>query len=87
MFVGSKNDERLPDREFHGERKYIATYKLPVRTRYIVEARGWSTACQRALSLAAADGIGAAIIKGGIRLDIRGPHGSDDLFYGLMDGR
>lgn len=84
IFVGSKNDERLCDRSFSHGRKAIYTYKLPVRGRYLIEARGYGTAIKKALALAAADGIGAAIVKGGRRMDVRGPAGSDGIFDGLM---
>ena len=85
ILIGSRADEKLGDRYYDGDRRYIATFKLPVVARYIIEAHGWHVAQRKALAQAVKDGIDNPILKGGKRLDVHIPPAMDDLFEGLSN--
>jgi hypothetical protein len=84
VYIGSTTDEKLRDRAVWSNRRMLATYKLPVRTMYVVEACGMNRAAKKALKLAAADGIPGAIVKGERDITNGGRKPSDDIFEGLL---
>ena len=58
VMVGSLDDEALRDRVVHDGRRFVATYKLPLRAEYLIEAKGQGKrAAVKALRLAAEEGI------------------------------
>lgn len=79
MSVASLQDEKLRDRYYQFSQRGTMVYLLPVRKVYRIETTfGMGMACKKALSLAASDGIGAAIVKTALLLG-----GNDELFFGI----
>jgi hypothetical protein len=61
--IGSVDDEHLRDRVYFAGSRSLATYKLPVRGTYIIEAKGQGrVATKKALRLATQDGITRPIV-------------------------
>lgn len=71
VHVVSLNDERLADRTYHNGRKGVDIFRLPTRAIYFVEGCGVADTERKALTMAAADGIGAAEVK--LWIDTRCP--------------
>lgn len=64
--VGDRADESLADRIYFAGRRYVATWKLRERRRYLLEdlttPRSGITAARRALERAATDGLLAPVV-------------------------
>lgn len=73
--VADRNDELLRDRRYMNGRRYISIWKLPERARYTVQdtrdTKAGTNAVQRALEMAAADGIASPVCLGHSRTRYR----------------
>jgi hypothetical protein len=64
--IGSETDEKLGDRVVHRGKRFLASYKLPIRKVYHIEGAGMLTAEKRALQMAAEEGIEKPVCLGSL---------------------